>query len=90
MPNSMAQLRKRNRKQRYRIKCLTSVIQQQANTIGIQESVLGVQRDHVKHQDEIIKSLQSPVAKPPQVVNEPILEENPSRHVLFPIKYHEV
>ena len=42
---------------------------------------------------ELAKKVEQPAIVPgikPDEVNEPLLQENPNRFVLFPIKYHEV
>jgi ribonucleoside-diphosphate reductase subunit M2 len=46
---------------------------------------------------ETVKKVEKEAAKPavaptikPEEIDEPILQENPQRFVLFPIKYHEV
>lgn len=46
---------------------------------------------------EVVKTEEKPVAVPvvaptikPEEADEPLLQENPHRFVLFPIKYHEV
>ena len=42
---------------------------------------------------EIVQKVEKPKAAPtlrPEEADEPLLQENPHRFVLFPIKYHEV
>lgn len=43
----------------------------------------------VKEQKPVEKPVVAPTIKPSEA-NEPLLQENPHRFVLFPIKYHEV
>lgn len=68
----------------------------------IDESALAALADEMdKHEvpveapktELVKKEVAAPVAAPttkPQEVDEPLLQENPQRFVLFPIKYHEV
>ena len=49
--------------------------------------------DLKKPQLEVVKKEEKPSAAPaikPSEADEPLLQENPHRFVLFPIKYHEV
>ena len=42
---------------------------------------------------DLVKNEKKPVVAPtikPEEANEPLLQENPQRFVLFPIRYHEV
>lgn len=49
--------------------------------------------DTTKSMVEIVKPVETPKVVPTvkaQEIDEPLLQENPHRFVLFPIKYHEV
>lgn len=49
--------------------------------------------DLEKPQIELIKQEEKPAVAPgikPEEADEPLLQDNPQRFVLFPIKYHEV
>lgn len=49
--------------------------------------------DLKKPQAELVKPEEKPAVAPgikPEEADEPLLQENPQRFVLFPIKYHEV
>lgn len=54
---------------------------------------LDLDLDLKKPQVELVKLEEKPAVAPgikPEEANEPLLQENPQRFVLFPIKYHEV
>lgn len=44
----------------------------------------------VKEKSEEVKTEKTVVVSKPQEMDEPLLQENPQRFVLFPIKYHEI
>ncbi|KAL8770918.1 MAG: hypothetical protein Q9209_003569 [Squamulea sp. 1 TL-2023] len=58
-----------------------------------QDTPVTTDHDLKKPYIDIIKSDEKPAVAPgikPEEANEPLLQENPQRFVLFPIKYHEI
>jgi ribonucleoside-diphosphate reductase subunit M2 len=52
-----------------------------------------IDANHKKSTMDMTKTEAKPVVAPtikPEEIDEPLLQENPQRFVLFPIKYHEV
>lgn len=61
----------------------------------LNDAIIATLGDDVDHKKPLVEEVKKdekavvPVAKPEEM-DEPLLQDNPQRFVLFPIKYHEV
>ena len=60
-----------------------------AQVATLPEEDIEVKKPVVQETKEVAKPAVAPTIKPEEA-DEPLLQENPQRFVLFPIKYHEV
>lgn len=59
-----------------------------ADKENVYKPIVGIP-DFEEDDDAVVKPTVAPTIKPEEA-NEPLLQENPGRFVLFPIKYHDV
>jgi hypothetical protein len=66
----------------------------QEEKLALQKEKLALQKEKLALQEEKLALQEEKLAVAPTIkaseANEPLLQENPGRFVLFPIKYHEV